>query len=389
MFDRMKSMKQVLFLGSLAIGYNRQIVRALGEHAEARGDLRILFPTEFDKLEGCDLQKIKIHGVILGSNPPGYNWPVTSKRRLPTIDVSAEEAPRNLPRVATDDFQVGRMAAEYFMLKGFRNLAYYGMAGRHWSEARWRGFDETAKKAGLKPHRFTRTTPRGPYSLAIFPLSVGDWVKSLPPASAIFGGDDLLGAEIIASCRASGLQVPGDAAILSVDNDDIFGLWNGAQLSTIRLNTKMIAQRALELLAELMTHPRRAVGSELIAPVEVVTRLSTNIFGVDDPVVRRALELAQQHIGDGVSVKWLAAKLGVSRATLERCFLSGLGRSPARELARMQAHMARRILINSRHSVERIAEQIGYTSAKQLRASLREVFGQTPSEIRAANLTTG
>ena len=385
----MKTIRQVLFMGSLAIGYNRQIVRALGEHADAQGNLRIVFPTEFDRLNADDFDKIKIHGVVIGSTAPGTRWPTSLVRRLPCIDVSAESVPGRYPRVATDDFKVGEMAAEYFIAKGFRNLAYYGMAGRHWSENRWRGFERAARAISIQPVLFNREARSGHRNAALFPLVAGDWVKSLPPVSAVFAGDDLLGAEVVESCRRCGRQIPVDTAILSVDNDDLFGQWNGVQLSSIRLNTRLIAARALELLADLMAQPGCKVESQFIAPLEVITRFSTNIFGVQDNLVRRALELAEPHIGDGISVKWLAVKLGVSRATLERRFLSSLGRSPARELARMQAHRARRILINSTHSIERIAEQAGYSSTKQLRSSLREQFGQTPSQIRASSGSSG
>lgn len=385
----MKAVKQILFLGSLAIGYNRQIVRALGEHAEKRGDLRIIFPTEFDLLKPAEFAEINVHGFILGSSPSGARRLPSTVWKLPCIDVSAESPPGRTPRVASDDFMVGESAAEYLLSKGFRNLAFYGMEGRHWSECRWRGFERAARSHDARPMRYVRGTDCKSPGVGLFPLSAGRWVKMLPVPCAVFAGDDLLGAELAQSCKASGRRVPVDIAILSVDNDDIFGQWNGVQLSSVRLNTTRIAARAVDLLAELIERPQRRIESEFVAPLEVITRFSTDIFGVRDTLVRKALELAEPRIAEGISVKWLAVKLGVSRATLERRFITSLGRSPAAELARMQAHHARRILINSGEPIELIAERAGYNSARQMRSSLRRQFGQTPSEIRSSNDEAG
>lgn len=379
----MDARRRILFLGNLSIGYNRQVLCAMGEYASQGRRLRVVFPTDFEACDPRTLRDLRANGLVLGASPPFL--PLVRRiisQGVPTVDVSAEAASMGAPRVATDDHMVGEMAAQYYISKGFRNLIYYGMAERHWSENRWRGFEQVATSAGLRPQIFNRPVRKAWRGSSLFPCRDLDWIKSLPAPAAIFGGDDLLGAELLESCHASGIRVPVDVAILSVDNDDIFGSWRNGQLSTIRLNTRRIGLRAMEIIDAMVGNRRRRFESEFVPPIEVITRLSTNVFGVPDTVVRRALEVAQKQIGAGISVKWLASEIGVSRATLERRFMASLGKSPSMELARMQAERARRMLLDSKQPIENIAEEAGYPSAKQMRTSIRRQFGKTPSEIR-------
>jgi AraC-like DNA-binding protein len=79
----------------------------------------------------------------------------------------------------------------------------------------------------------------------------------------------------------------------------------------------------------------------------------------------------------------LASSLGVSRATLYRMVKRLHGTSPARVVEGLRMEEARRLLSESQHPIEVIAEQVGYASAFSFSASFKRVVGEPPSRFRA------
>ncbi|MHB1767631.1 MAG: substrate-binding domain-containing protein [Phycisphaerae bacterium] len=384
----MTAMRQILFLGNLSIGYNRDILRGIGDYAVQDRNLHIMFPTDFEPTSTNSLNQLAPSGVIAGACPQfGQLLSRLIGSGTPAVDVSAERETAGLPRITTDDQAMGAMAAEYFINRGFKNLVYYGMAARHWSAMRWRGFQKRGQQEDVKVRHFDRPTGTANHQAGLFPCPVADWIKSLHHPSAIFAGDDLLGAELLYTCQLLDIKVPEELAILGVGNEDLYGVWRNNRLSSVVLNTAEIGRRAIETLNRLMEHRAPLSATIQIPPIRIVTRFSTDIFGVSDELVRRALELIHKQFGSGISVKGLAYKLAVSRPTLERRFTSALGRSPAVEISRVQADFARRRLLDSNQCVEKVAEEAGYACARQLRAALDQHFGTTPRELRKLRRT--
>jgi AraC-like DNA-binding protein len=80
----------------------------------------------------------------------------------------------------------------------------------------------------------------------------------------------------------------------------------------------------------------------------------------------------------------LASRLGVSRATLYRMVKRQHGASPGKVVESLRMEEARRLLSESQHPIEVIAEQVGYASAFSFSASFKRVVGEPPSRFRRA-----
>lgn len=80
----------------------------------------------------------------------------------------------------------------------------------------------------------------------------------------------------------------------------------------------------------------------------------------------------------------LAAALGVSRATLHRLVRRHHGVGPGHIVENIRMEEAKRLLTDSRHSVQVIADQIGYASAFSFSAAFKRVVGKSPSAFRSA-----
>jgi AraC-like DNA-binding protein len=78
----------------------------------------------------------------------------------------------------------------------------------------------------------------------------------------------------------------------------------------------------------------------------------------------------------------LASALGVSRTSLYRMVKRHHATSPARVVEGLRMDQARRLLAESRYSIEVIADQVGYASAFSFSAAFRRCVGKPPSQFR-------
>ena len=379
----MRKDKRVLFLGNLMIAYNRDVLRGVAKCAANRPEIRVFFPDSFESADIPRLLQGDVHGVIAAGCPPAWRLPETiAKRRLPAVDISAELKPSSVPRVVTDDAMVGRMAANYFIDRGFKRLVYYGLSQHYSSDVRQEGFCQQASKHGIIARCFQKENAEAEDRAGIFPSTAARWLKDLPKPTAIFAADDHLGAYLVEACQHLKIRIPEDVALLGVDNDDLYGQLRTPHLSSILQNTQEIGLRAMELLYRVMRGRKVRSSTILIEPVRVITRLSSDIFGVEDEVVREALGLIQQRLRNGLSVKWLADQLAISRPTLDRRFLAALNRTPTMEIQRTQMETARQLILDSDMPIAQVAEASGYSSPRQFSTSFHRYFKQTPRDMR-------
>ena len=101
-----------------------------------------------------------------------------------------------------------------------------------------------------------------------------------------------------------------------------------------------------------------------------------------DSVVGPVLRLIHGHPAHPWTVATLAARSGVSRATLARRFTDLVGTSPMAYLTAWRIDLAADLLVNSDATVDSIARQVGYGSAFALSTALKRIRGISPQRHR-------
>lgn len=101
-----------------------------------------------------------------------------------------------------------------------------------------------------------------------------------------------------------------------------------------------------------------------------------------DPEVGAALELLHREVARPWSVDELAARVGLSRATLARRFTQVLGESPMAYLTSWRLALAADRLRSSDATVAAVARQVGYGTPFSFSAAFKRVYGTSPQEYR-------
>ncbi|WP_330172746.1 AraC family transcriptional regulator [Streptomyces sp. NBC_01498] len=112
-------------------------------------------------------------------------------------------------------------------------------------------------------------------------------------------------------------------------------------------------------------------------------------LALGDPVVGPALRLLQDGPAHPWTVASLAARCGVSRASLARRFTALVGRSPMAHLADLRLSLAADLLLRTDATVDAIARKVGYANSFALSTAFKRVRGVSPQEHRSGGQEPG
>jgi LacI family transcriptional regulator len=305
--------------------------------------------------------------------------------KLPIV-VAGNELRAGFHQVRADPEAIGRLAAWHLLERGFREFAYYAFDGQPYARLKGMAFKKELARKGYGCAWLESTIARGPTSWWKGRRELISWVKKLPKPVGIFCTWDPVARAVAVACREAGVKVPGEAAILGVNNDELqCGLLN-PQLSSIDGGAQRVGIEAASLLQRLMDGEKLAPRLVEVDSLRVVVRESTDILAVTDEHVAAAARQIQQELSDGVNVKQIVQRLGVGRRTLEMAFREHLGRTVHDEIVRMQLERATCLLSDGEMSLTNVAVACGFGYQSRLGNFFKKHMGVTPLEYRRAHV---
>jgi LacI family transcriptional regulator len=304
--------------------------------------------------------------------------------RIPWVNVSSVLPTASGPRVMVDHRAVGRMAAQYFLDRGFRQFALAGYRDHLFSMQRHEGFRSAVEEAGKQVTSTYIEAVRhaDPSGLQRPNAAMLKWLTQLPHPIAVFASNDVQGFQISEACREREIQVPEHLSLLSVDNDDLLCMLSRPPLSTVALPTRQIGYEAARILDLLLANRRPPEQIKLLPPVGIVERASSSVLAIDDTVVAQILRFIRENIHRPIGVDDVVDQSAISRRHIERRFRGALGRTIGEEIQRVRIETAQRLLAETDLSMAQIAESAGYSSGKHFATAFRREMQLTPSAYR-------
>jgi len=302
---------------------------------------------------------------------------------LPVVDTSAGRWWPSCPAVHSDDEEVGRLAADHFMERGFRHFAFCGDPRRPWSHSRQESFCRSITAAGHACEVYQVSDRLAPRSLwRLRTADVARWVRKLAKPVAIMAAWDGYGQQVLEACQQAGLAVPDEVAVLGVDNDDLVCEMSEPPLSSVILDPNRTGYLAAELLDRMMAGQRVAPEMHRVKPLGIATRQSTDIQAVEDPDIVEAVRYIRRKACEGIGVGDVLEHLQISRRVLERRFTNLLNRSPHEEIVRVRIARVKQLLAETDLVLPAIAQRAGFQHPEYMSVLFRKQTGQTPGQYR-------
>lgn len=321
--------------------------------------------------------------VMLEDIPPLAEFVKRIRRRgIPVVDLLEDQPKVPLVRVAGDNPEIGRLAAEHFNSRDFRHAAFFSVRHNHTHDLRLQGFRGAWR--GESPEVWLWPDAAGD--------KIGDWSRmggwlqelliGAPKPLAVFAWNDYDATHVLNACRSAGLKVPEEVAILGVDDNRVICEHQSVNLSSIAHDHERVGYMASATLERLMSGGSVSRTLVRVKPRGIVTRASTDTFAVNDPELKPAIDFIEKNLGRPFGAAQIAAALAVPRIRLDRLFAAKLGHSAGAEISRRRIAEAKKLLSTTDLGLSEIASYCGYCHASFLIRTFKKATGATPTEWR-------
>jgi len=257
----------------------------------------------------------------------------------------------------------GKLAAEHFLGRGFRNFAYCGIPSQYWSVCRGQSFQSRLAQAGFTVDIFPFSASETKINWLKDQEKLKKWLIGLPKPVGLMTCTDDRAQNVIEACKACHLRIPEDIAIVGVDNDELLCSLMNPPLSSVALDAFKAGFEAAEILDRLMSRRLYKGSGIIIAPAtHVVVRQSSDIFAVEDPDVRAALKYISDNAKKAIQVRDVANACGLTIRTIQKKFRYYVGKSVSEEIDRTRIELICQLLIESPKTINQIAHDIDFIS---------------------------
>jgi transcriptional regulator GlxA family with amidase domain len=171
---------------------------------------------------------------------------------------------------------------------------------------------------------------------------------------------------------------------VAVEEDQIFivdgSIWTSAGMTAsidmaLAMIEKDYGQDVSRTVArKLVVYHRRAGGQSQFSALLDLEPKSDRI--------QKAIDYASANLRKVLSVEDLADVAGLSPRQFTRAFSAETGQSPAKAVEHLRVEAARLMLEQGRHSMDVIADEVGFADRERMRRAFLRTLGQPPQAIR-------
>ena len=161
--------------------------------------------------------------------------------------------------------ETGKIAAEYLLSLGHRDIAYVGYRKTGLAQVhRFHGFLQVCREHGIEPYVLenadSRSSIEAGYRLGVELLEKG------PKVTAAFAATDYTALGVLKACNEHGIAVPDDLSLMGFDNTLVSSLPR-IELTTVDQKKDVMAKAAVDTLIDMINADGSAqYGRHVILP---------------------------------------------------------------------------------------------------------------------------
>jgi LacI family transcriptional regulator len=303
--------------------------------------------------------------------------------RLPVVDLSAANLIAGTPFVETDDAAIAKSAFEHLRERGFKHFAYCGDDQYNWSKWRGNHFQSLVRQSGSEPHVLSSNVGHRTNDGWIDQMArLAAWISALPKPIGIMACFDIVGRQVLEACRLVHAVVPDQVAVVGVDNDELLCELADPPLSSVAPDAHRTGYLAAEILDRLMSGKKAPASQNLIEPLGIIVRESSDVLAIEDKDISQAIRFIRLHACEGINVSDVLADVPMSRRIMEARFKKLIGRTPHDEIDRVRLNRVKELLRETDLVMSEIAARSGYEHVEYLSVVFKKKIGLPPGEYR-------
>ena len=347
-------------------------------------------PNEFTPEIFAALEAESYDGILASELGPDETARRLAKSKIPIAFIGdpgpiLSNRKSGMTYIRNDDVYIGHLGARYLTSLGnFRTYAFIPTTSdQYWSNLRLKGFADE-----LRMRRHTIDCFRSPSTAGSKAdlSALKDWLVALPKPAAVMASWDTRAIQAIQLCEEAKVRIPGQLAILGVDNDELLDESTNPPLSSIQPDHEKLGFVAARELERLMDrHSAKSDVAFLAHPLRIVERESAVATAPATHIVTRALDFIRQNATKGITPDDVAAFLGVSRRLADLRFNQFGGETINEAITRIKLNAVKKMLSTTSRSIKNISTACGYSNITYLKTLFKRRLGCTMREWRTQN----
>ena len=320
--------------------------------------------------------------AVIGQFEPTDDIGLFAENGIVAIAQDYKKKFTTIPNITADYLGTGRMAARYFIERGFRNFGFFGMNDVCWSDERCEGFRREVEAAGFGDSFYSYRMQEIDMVWYYQRNRLREWLRSIPKPIAIMACDDNQGSNLVEACHGIGIKIPEEVSVIGVDNDESLCALGSTTLSSVQIDIEEGGRQAAALVERLVADPKAPAEDVVLRPVKIVGRMSTAAFATGDQQILKALLFIHKNALKKISVSDVMSAAALSRRLLERRFKTVTGQTLYEYITDQKLKYFAEQLADTDEQVINIALSMGEIDTKSISRRFKQLYGCTPVEWR-------
>jgi LacI family transcriptional regulator len=366
----------------------REVIAGVAAYLGSKRSDWDLFMEEDFRLRLSGIDRWQGDGIIADFDDPAVAAAL-STCSIPVVAVGGSYAgegdyPSGIPYVATDNFKLVQLAREHLIDLGLQRFAMFSQPkakDSRWAQERETAFASLMREDLMEPEIFRGSATSAASWEKTFQSQV-EWLNSLPKPIGIIAVTDARARQLLQACSSAGIEVPGQVAIIGIDNDPLVRALSPVPLSSVMQGAQEMGRTAANLLEQMLHGARLPNTRILVPPAGIKAFASSQHKPVKHPHVMRARHFIRQYACQGIRTEQVAAHVGISRSSLESHFRQELGCSVHDVILRSKLGAAMAGLDRGEHSIADVAFDCGFNSIQYMYTVFKRELGCTPGDYR-------
>ncbi|TWT78429.1 Xylose operon regulatory protein [Posidoniimonas polymericola] len=378
-----RNMQRVAVLIETDTSSGCAVIRGIADYAERHGGWHLLLDPRDHEHRSALPDGWTGHGIIARlSSRQQIDQVRASGAPVVNVDDIYEDL-AEFPMVITDEAALAEQSLTHLLDRGFQQFGYFAPPSTQYSKKRGQAFVKAVEEHGYVCREYKPGyRPGRKIGWVEQQRRVSRWLASLPQPIAILAIDAAHGRQLAEICHLNAFRVPDDIAILAGDPNDVFCEVSTPPLSHVKVASEKIGFTAAEMLDSLISGGQPPESAKRISPHGIAARQSTDLLAIDDPMIVDALRFIRAHAHRGIAVVDILREIPISRRGLEIQFRNYLGRSPAKEIRRVQLERGRELLAKRELSISEVAHACGFANATRFGVAFKKEVNTTPLAYR-------
>ncbi|MGJ7031601.1 XylR family transcriptional regulator [Niabella hirudinis] len=377
-------MIRILLLIDHSSKFSRRLLRGLLQYSKDHGPwLFYRLPSYYKILNGEEgilkwAREWKADAVIAHGDHEDTSF--LKCLNIPVVVQNYKNRSEDFSNLTGDYRGAGRIAAQFFLQRRYRNFAFYGNKGVVWSMERAEGYKEEVEKNKGNFFYFETEALNGE-EWSSSHEKLDQWLLSLPRPVALFACDDHFALQVSLTCKLNNIAVPDEIALLGVDNDDLICNLSDPPLSSIVQDVEKGGYELGKLLHNLVTGKCTKPYNVIVNPARIELRQSTEKYNVANEYIRELVQYIELSYTTALSIEALTRIVPLSRRNLETKFKTEMGISVYQFILKCRIeHLANLLLTHPRGSLLDLATRSGFSDSHNLSRIFKKFMNYTPTE---------